>query len=179
MKTVRLCVAFALAMAAGANAEEKPASRIIEEIEFRFEPSFRDGTKIWLARTSEGKVLCAAYSVPEDETREVASKGVKKLKSAEVSVASFESFATALESSELREAAENTPPPGLDGTAWIFRKKVGSRLLEYRFWTPEGRPDVKSSALAMRLGKQIVEAAGVDSVFSAKKKPSQSPEPTR
>jgi hypothetical protein len=170
MKTVRLCIAFALAMAAGANAEEKPASRIVEEIEFRFEPSFRDATKIWLARMADGSVLCAAYSVAEDGTRET-----KKLKTAEVSVTSFEAFATALESSEFREAAENTPPPGLDGTAWIFRKKAGSRLLEYRFWTPEGRPEVKSSSLAMGLGKQIAEVAGVDEVFSAKKKPNQPP----
>ena len=168
----RLLVLVSLIGLGKTAAAELPSNQVLEVIEFEFEASFEPRTVIWLARLAKGTVLCKAhsFSVP---TFENPGRTPEKLRTSEVSLALFNEFAMAFEDRGFRAAAEVTPGPGLDGTSWVFRKTAGSRKLEYKFWTPEGRPEVKSSALAIRLGKQIAAAAGLSDMFSARRKTDQ------
>ncbi len=154
-----LCVCATTSLLSASSTE-------LEELTFRFEPSFRAQTMIYFVRRPDSKVICAAYTIPA-ETNETGPHPKEILiKKIEVSTETFERLAEALEAKSFASAAENTPGPGLDGTTWVFRKKTGSRQLEYRFWTPESRPKVESSALAMQLGQQFVAAAGLKNILS-------------
>jgi hypothetical protein len=169
MNILRTLALASLILLGKAAAAEPTPQHIVEEIEFEFEPSFEPTTKIFLFLISDGTVRCAANLIPELRP-ENAGKEWKHLKTAEVSLASFKEFAAVFEDREFRAAAEVTPGGGMDGTSWVFRKTAGSRKLEYKFWTPEARPNVKSSALAIRLGKQIAAAAGLSDMFSVRRK---------
>jgi hypothetical protein len=136
-----------------------------EQIELRYMPSFRDGTLVWLVRSSNGKTRCMVYRLrvvidghdvshskgPSDVIREVA-----------VTVEQFEALAKAIESSGLRREAERHSG-ATDGEAWIFRHKLGARMLQYQFTSP------KESSEAYRLGMQFVRSAKLDSLEPPKK----------
>lgn len=169
MNILRTLALVSLVCLVETAAAEPTPKHIVEEILFEFVPSFEPTTRIWLARMSDGTVLRAACLIPEG-TRD---NEAKKLKTSEVSLALFNEFAAVFEDRGFRAAAEVTPGLGADGTAWIFRKTTGRRTLEYNFWTPEARPNVKSSALAIRLGKQIAAAVGLSDMFSVRRKTDQ------
>lgn len=134
-----------------------------EEVEFRFEPSFRDGILVWLARTPDGKIHCSAYRLPavDDGGVESHSKAPPKLlKEVSISAKDFDALVSALEGHELRAAAESDSI-GLDGTGWIFRRKAGGRRVELRFWTPERDP----ASPALALGRRFIALAQIESEF--------------
>lgn len=131
-----------------------------EEIEFRFEPSFADGTLVWLGRVNGGKIHCTTYTLPIVADGGVASHNKAKpvlVREVEVSAAEFEALAGLIEGQRLRAEAEKAEPVGVDGTNWVFRRKAGGRVLELRFWTPENR---KGSA-AFSLGTKFMAVAQV------------------
>jgi hypothetical protein len=158
--------------------ESAGSAASMEEIEFRFAPSFRDATLIWLARLPDGEIRCAVHTLPEMEATDPVRREWKKLKEVTVSPEAYARLSRAFEEPAFRLAAEQTLGPGADGTTWIFRKKAGSRQVEYNFWSPEVRQDMKSSAMAMALGRQFAAAAAMDDLFAQKKKPNKAPEPT-
>lgn len=156
MKQIAAAV-MAFFLASGVALAAPPSG---EEIEFRFEPSFREGISVWLARTPEGKIYCSAYRLPL-----VADGGIpshskappKLLKRVSIGAKDFDGLVAALEGRELRAAAESDSL-GLDGTAWIFRRRAGGLRLELQFWTPELDPD--SPALA--LGRRFLALAQIE-----------------
>ena len=165
-------ILFSLAFGYGLAAEIPPQG---EAIEFRFEPSFRDGILVWMARTPNGKVHCSAYKLPIADDGGIASHSKvppKLLKEAVVSSADFDALVSALEGRELRIAAE-ADSSGLDGTAWTFLRKAGGRQINLRFWTPER--NLRSPALA--LGRRFVALAQIQDAFP-KEEPNQASEPT-
>jgi hypothetical protein len=135
-----------------------------EEIEFRFEPSFQDGTLIWLARLPDGKIHCSAYTLTMVENGGVASHSKAKpklLKEVVVSAEDFDALVSALEAKGLRSEAETSEPVGIDGTSWMFRRKAGGRVLELRFWSPE----MKKGSAAFALGAQFAAIARLDAAL--------------
>jgi hypothetical protein len=152
----------------------------MEELEFRFEPSLATITYVWMAKTVSGEIKCAVYSISVSDNEGSGSQEPRLIRNAQVTPQVYEGLSTAFEEPSFRLAAEETPRGGMDGTNWVFRKKKGSRRLEYVFWTPEGRPAFRSSAKAMALGERFVEAAGLKGLLppgnqSARPNPSERP----
>lgn len=143
-----------------------------EEIEFRFEPSFQDGTHIWVARFPDGSVHCLAYSLPITSHGGVASHGRPETIK-EVSVASdlFDQLVSTLEGEELRHAAEISVSSGIDGAMLIFRRKAGARSIEFRFWTPD------ANSPASRLADSFFAAAQLPKRFGSQKEVNQRVDP--
>ncbi len=163
-------IAAALIALLVANGAAFAALPFGEEIEFRFEPSFRDGILVWLARAPDGKIHCSAYRLPavDDGGAESHSKAPPQLlKEESVSTVDFEALVSVLEGHELRAAAESDSI-GLDGTGWIFRRKAGGRRVELRFWTPERDP----TSPALALGKRFIALAKIENELT-KEEPNQ------
>ena len=130
-----------------------------EEIEFRHEPSFSDGTLIWLARLPNGKIHCAAYLLPISDDGGIASHEKAKpklLKEVPVSQEQFEALVRTIEGAELRSEAEEKDPVGIDGDTWVFRRKAAGRTLELRFWSP------RDSSAASKAGAHFLSVAQID-----------------
>jgi hypothetical protein len=145
-----------------------------EEIEFRFEPSFRDGILVWLARTPDGKIHCSAYRLPvvDDCGVESHSRAAPKLlREVPVSAKDFDALVAVLDGEELRAASE-TDSTGLDGTGWIFRRKAGGRRVELRFWTPERDP----TSPALSLGRRFLAVAQIENELTSEE-PNQAAQP--
>lgn len=124
-----------------------------EEIAFRFEPSFSDGTMIWLARTADGKIQCSVYALPVVVAGGVESHSKarpKLLKEVAVLAEDFDALARGIEAQGLRTEAETSEPFGVDGTSWTFNRKAAGRVVELRFWSPEIRKGSQAYALAAR-----------------------------
>ncbi len=124
-----------------------------EEIEFRLEPSFRDGTLIWLARLPDGKIHCSSYTLMVVDDGGVASHSKAKpklLKEVVVVAEDFDGLVSALEAQGLRAEAEASEHVGIDGASWMFRRKAGGRVLELKFWSPEIRKGSAAFALGVR-----------------------------
>ena len=134
-----------------------------EEIQFRFEPSFTDGTLVSLARAYDGKIRCAVYRLPV-----VASDGLEShskirpvlVKEVDVSAADFQALVSLIERPDLRAEAESLEPVGIDGTSWVFRRKAGGRIAELSFWTPELRKSTEAYALGTKF-MAIAQLKGV------------------
>jgi hypothetical protein len=128
------------------------ASPLSEEIEFRLEPSFSDGTLICLRRAQDGKVFGAVYRLPvvtDGGTENHSRPREVLLKEVPVLADDFRAIAEAIES--LQSEAEKSDAVGVDGTSWIFRRKAGGRLIELSFWSPEIRKGTHAYALGARI----------------------------
>ena len=127
------------------------------EIEFRAEPSFRDGLLIWLGRLPSGEVRCMVHRLLIVEKDGVSvHSGAKLLKEVKISSDQFDLLLRRVESEELKAYAEADDSLGLDGETWVFRVKSGRRSLEYRFWNPDER------SIVGRLGKEFLRLAEID-----------------
>ena len=166
-----------------------------EEIEFCFEPSFSDGTMIWLARTSGGKIQCSVYTLPvavDGRTESHSKARPKLLKEVAVSAMDFDALVREIEAQGLRTEAETSDPVGIDGTSWMFRHSFGGRALELRFWSPE----IRKGSGAYALGAKIAAVAQIKGALPEEsqdphgdipaivpdvdfKEPNQGAEPTR
>jgi hypothetical protein len=128
-----------------------------EEVEFRIEPSFRDGVYIYLGCESGPKIRCLPHSFPRVREKDEWTFGKPKpLKEAIVSAETFDALIAGLESAELRAEAEGRRPVGVDGEIWIFNRKLGGRSVELRFWSPG------KSSVAFKLGVQFLRAAHIE-----------------
>jgi hypothetical protein len=128
------------------------ASPLSEEIVFRFEPSFSDGTLVCLRRAQDGKVLGAVYRLPvvtDAGTENHSGSRAVRLKEVNVSADDFRAIAGTIES--LQSEAEKSDAVGVDGTSWIFRRKAGGSLIELSFWSPEIRKGTRAYALGARI----------------------------
>ena len=101
----------------------KPA---VEELIFRYAPSFYDETAITLERHPDGKIFCSVSSRPECSD-EQGKRPWTKLKEMEITTDVFAQISSAYEDPELQIAAEKTRDSGLDGSTWTFWKKKGSQ----------------------------------------------------
>ena len=148
--TALLCFVVAFTCAAA-------ASHRGHEIEFRMEPSFRDGLLIWLGRLPTGDVHCSVHRLSIVEKDGVAvHSGAKLLKEVKVSAQQFDTILRRVEDEELKAYAESDESLGTDGETWVFHVKSGRRTLEYRFWNPDER------SVVGQLGKEFLRLAEVD-----------------
>jgi len=92
--------AFMLFFSARAATAQPPA--LPQLLEFRFEPSFGEGTCIWLKRMPDGKIDCSVDSIPA-QTDPRGLKQNKLPKKVEVSAADFRMLAVEIEGTTLRE----------------------------------------------------------------------------
>jgi len=144
-----------------------------EEIEFRYEPSFHDGTLVWLARLPDGSVQCLAYSLPSASDDGVVTHGrPAKIKEVAVDTGLFDRLVAAIEGAELRSAAERSVSSGIDGSMLIFRRKAGARSVEFRFWSPG------ADSPAMRLADRFLSAAQLPEIVKSQRKAIKAVDPT-
>ena len=130
-----------------------------DEIEFCFEPSFRDGFVILLFPPREGKAQICAYKLHRkvaDYIEFHSFTPAEQIAKLEISAREFDEIVSALESAALRRESERSRV-GPDGSTWIFRRQVGGRSMTLRFWTP------RASSEAGRLGLRLARAAKIDS----------------
>lgn len=157
---MRLVLFVLLLISVGLTAVAQSPARG-EEIGFSFEPSFAEGIRVKMKRTAEGEIACNVDVIPAEADAQ-GRKRAKFLKRSEVSEADFRSLAREIESAVLREESEKFEPVGIDGTAWVFRRVAGGRVVELRFHSPELGGQAPS---AYALGAKFAAIAQLEGVL--------------
>ncbi len=125
----------------------------VEELNFRFAPSFSTGIGIRIMRFADGKIQFSSYSMPLhlDDKKPAPTL----IKEGPVTKAEFEALGRMIEAADLRLAAESDDNVYLDGEAWIFAHTFGRRTLSLEFNSPP------PSSAAHRLGEMFFKVAQV------------------